>query len=164
MPINLGLYEIFYPYPDCLKRWLNRFRAACGFERRRYKRQYRRVETNLPVVLSWGEKHGKGTVTDIGFGGCRLETDFAIPENCTVEIHLPGRRHGESEVITKAEVIRLDKQTSSTGLEFDRSPRATGLRSFIDNLIAAKITGARQRGKSSSSRDSVITIKPLAPR
>ncbi len=98
-------------------------------------RQYRRFETSFPVVFSWGRTDGEGIVTDIGLGGCRVNTDVELTEDCCLNLKLevPG---SEPEIrVEEAVVHAVEKGSFSVSfLRFsgDTRPR---LSRFLIKLL-----------------------------
>lgn len=72
----------FHIYPFRCQICSHRFKAFRLF--RRYvkhsvdRRQFERIETNLPAVFSFPGKQGEGRVIDLSVAGCRLESDAQL--------------------------------------------------------------------------------------
>ena len=70
------------------------------------------------LFFSWGHTDGEGIVTNIGLGGCRVNTDVELTEDCCLNLKLqvPGSK---PEIRVEKAVIRTVEK-GSFGLSFSR--------------------------------------------
>ncbi len=82
------------------------------------RRQHGRFETSFTVVFSWEGTEGEGIVTDIGLGGCRVNADIELAEDCCLKLKLqvPGSK---PEIRVEDAVVRTIEK-GSFGLSFSR--------------------------------------------
>ena len=92
-------------------------RRSNGSVKPQTRRQDRRFETSFTVVFSSRHTDGEGVVTDIGLGGCRVNTDVELTENSLLKLNLqvPGSK---PEIRVGAVVRTVEK--GSFGLCFSR--------------------------------------------
>ncbi len=81
------------------------------------RRQDRRFQTSFTVVFSWRHTDGEGVVTEIGLGGCRVNTDVELTANSLLKLKLqvPGSK---PEIRVGAVVRTVEK--GSFGLSFSQ--------------------------------------------
>ena len=82
------------------------------------RRQDRRFETSFTVVFSWGHTDGEGIVTDIGLGGCRVNTDVELTKDCCLKLKL--QVPGSKPEIRVEEAVVCTVEKGSFGLSFSR--------------------------------------------
>ncbi len=86
----------FHIYPFRCQICSHRFKAFRLF--RRYvkhsvdRRQFERIETNLPAVFSFPGKQGEGRVIDLSVAGCRLESDAQLKLETILTLEIQGTR------------------------------------------------------------------------
>ena len=82
------------------------------------RRKHRRFETSFTIVFSWEGRKGEGIVTDIGLGGCRVNTDVELTEDCCLQLKLqvPG---GKPDIRVEDAVVRTIEK-GSFGVSFSR--------------------------------------------
>ncbi len=92
-------------------------RSSNGSVKPQARRQDRRFETSFTVIFSWGHTEGEGIVTEIGLGGCRVNTDVELTGNSRLKLKLqvPGSK---PEIRVSAVVRTIEK--GSFGLSFSR--------------------------------------------
>ena len=102
-----------------------------------HRRQDRRFQTSFTVVFSWEHTGGEGIVTEIGLGGCRVNTDVELTENSRLKLKLqvPGSK---PEIRVSAVVRTVEK--GSFGLSFSRvlGDEKKRLRQFLIQLMKDK--------------------------
>ena len=136
------LLSLFYIYPYRCKGCWRRFRTVRWGTRyvlrQTNRRQYRRFETNLPVILSWEDTPGEGIVTNLALGGCRLKSDLELTEKSTLQLNL--QLPGENTAIRVDTAVVRAAQTLFTSLSFSRvaGDERRRLREFLIKLSAAK--------------------------
>ncbi|MEE8348939.1 MAG: PilZ domain-containing protein [Acidobacteriota bacterium] len=112
------LLSYLYLYPHRCQICSHQFRAFKPFKRylRRSidRRQYERIETDLPAHFSCPEQQGEGRVIDLSIAGCRLKSDAHLKEETilTLQIQIPGEEvtisvEGALVTISKPEFMGL---------------------------------------------------------
>lgn len=82
------------------------------------RRRHRRFETSFTIVFSWEGTEVEGIVTDIGLGGCRVNTDVELAEDCCLKLKLqvPGDK---PDIRVEDAVVRTIEK-GSFGVSFSR--------------------------------------------
>ncbi len=88
------------------------------YVKRQARRRDRRFETSFTVVFTWEHTDGEGIVTNIGLGGCRLNTDVELTEGCCLKLKL--QVPGSKREITVEEAVVRTVEKGSFGLSFSR--------------------------------------------
>ena len=116
---HLLSFCFIYPYRcqacwQCFKAF--KWRTRCIKPQAR--RQHERFETSFTVVFSWGHTDGEGIVTNIGLGGCRVNTAVELTEDCCwkLKLQVPGSK---PEIRVEKAVVRTVEK-GSFGLSFSR--------------------------------------------
>jgi hypothetical protein len=111
----------FHIYPFRCQICSHRFKAFRLF--RRYvkhsvdRRQFERIETNLPAVFSFPGKQGEGRVIDLSVAGCRLESDAQLKLETILTLKIQGTRWSSA---ISVEGIVSNSSPSFMGLQFLR--------------------------------------------
>jgi len=109
--------SLFFVYPFRCKLCSHRFRALrWGFhygKLRFNRRGQRRLRTDFPVTLSWGQKQAEGRIIDISLSGCRLQSavSLGLDNFLTLLLQAPGFRTGIR--VESAQVRRVGTTVAS---------------------------------------------------
>ena len=98
------------------------------------RRKTRRFQVSFTVVFSWEHTEGEGTVTDIGLGGCRLQTDVELTEDCCLKLKLqvPGSK---PEIRVGAVVRTVENSFSSLSFSQVSRDEKKRLGQFLVKLL-----------------------------
>lgn len=140
-----GLFErmlsVIYVYPFRCQLCAHRFKIwQLG---RRYRklavdrREYERIPTQLPLVISGDQTRGEGVTIDLSMAGCAVESDARVAEGSVVQLELQNAP--AAPVSVDAAVVRSTRP-KSIGLQFLRlrEEERERLRQFMRQLIQAR--------------------------
>ncbi|MCH8819210.1 MAG: PilZ domain-containing protein [Acidobacteria bacterium] len=141
------LLSSVFLYPYRCQICSHRFKAFKPFKR--YvkrpvdRRQYQRIETNLPATFSCPGTQGEGRVIDLSVGGCRLSSNTQLKEGTILKLEI--RVPDEARTISVEGAIVRTSKPSFVGLQFLRfsgdDQRRLG-KVMLKQLAAANIAAA----------------------
>jgi len=124
--------SLVFVFPFRCKLCSCRFRAlkwGIHYHRRRINRRvHQRLKTDFPATFSWGQTQYEGTVTDITFSGCRLQTDVRLAQDNELKILLQAPDFANGITVESARVRGVG--TTSAGLSFLNLARVEKRRLF----------------------------------
>ena len=115
------LLSSFYLYPYRCQICSHRFKAL---KLRRYvkqsadRRQYERIEIDLPATFSCPERQGEGQVIDISVAGCRLSCDAQLEKETILRLEIQVPEDTRS-ISVEGAIVRTSKP-AFMGLQFLR--------------------------------------------
>ncbi len=131
--------SVFYLYPFRCKLCNERFRAfkfGVKYIRREVeRRQYQRINHNIPVEVRIGDVSHVAESIDLSLGGCRIQAPTSLIEGDIVTLGLKILE-GEAPLKIEAAVVRFANKDEA-GLEFIRigDMERRLLRQYVQSLI-----------------------------